>query len=197
MANDFSRKERKMEDDIELIENVIKHNDVLSLKKIISRHSGIYIDMVKKYIPNTSDGLYQEDLLEEKDSSIYAAILNYDKTKKAKFSTYLGNITKWKCLNLYNRNIKFKHEAISNSNTPKLSCDSNIEEIEEKENLERIFTLIEESKDSRIKNIFKMRYQSGKKVTPWKKIAKKLDLSIQGCINIHNNYLQEVKKYVQ
>ena len=42
-----------------------------------------------------------------------------------------------------------------------------------------------------------MRYSNGNKVTPWKKIAKKLDLSIQGCINIHNNYLKEIKKYVQ
>ena len=42
-----------------------------------------------------------------------------------------------------------------------------------------------------------MRYSGNRKLTPWKKIAKKLDLSIQGCINIHNNYLEEIKNYVQ
>ena len=41
-----------------------------------------------------------------------------------------------------------------------------------------------------------MRYSGDKKLTPWKKIAKKLDLSIQGCINIHNKHLTEIKKYV-
>jgi hypothetical protein len=41
-----------------------------------------------------------------------------------------------------------------------------------------------------------MRYFESKKLTPWKKIAKKLDLSIQGCINIHNKHLTEIKKYV-
>ena len=41
-----------------------------------------------------------------------------------------------------------------------------------------------------------MRYQNGRKLTPWKKIAKKLDLSIQGCINIHNKHLTEIKKHV-
>jgi hypothetical protein len=41
-----------------------------------------------------------------------------------------------------------------------------------------------------------MRYADKKKLTPWKKIAKKLDLSIQGCINIHNNFLNKIKKYV-
>jgi hypothetical protein len=29
---------------------------------------------------------------------------------------------------------------------------------------------------------------------PWKRIAKKLDLSIQGCINIHNNFIEKIKK---
>jgi hypothetical protein len=41
-----------------------------------------------------------------------------------------------------------------------------------------------------------MRYKDNKKLTPWKKIAKKLDLSIQGCINIHNKHLNQIKKYV-
>ena len=42
----------------------------------------------------------------------------------------------------------------------------------------------------------KINYSGDKKLTPWKKIAKKLDLSIQGCINIHNKHLTEIKKYV-
>ena len=42
-----------------------------------------------------------------------------------------------------------------------------------------------------------MRYQNRRKLTPWKKIAKKLDLSIQGCINIHNKFIQKVKKQTQ
>jgi len=56
--------------------------------------------------------------------------------------------------------------------------------------------MIEESKDERVKKIFKMRYKSGTRLTPWKKIAKNLGLSIQGCINIHNKHLQEIKRYV-
>ena len=56
--------------------------------------------------------------------------------------------------------------------------------------------MIDDSKDERVKKIFKMRYKNGTRLTPWKKIAKKLDLSIQGCINIHNKHLTEIKKYV-
>ena len=41
-----------------------------------------------------------------------------------------------------------------------------------------------------------MRYKDGvrNKLTPWKKIAKKLKLSIQGCINIHEKFIKEIKK---
>ena len=32
------------------------------------------------------------------------------------------------------------------------------------------------------------------KVTPWKTIGDSLDLSIQGCINIHNKAITKIKK---
>jgi hypothetical protein len=31
-------------------------------------------------------------------------------------------------------------------------------------------------------------------VTPWKNIGNKLNLSIQGCINIHNSALKDIRK---
>ena len=68
--------------------------------------------------------------------------------------------------------------------------------IEEKENLNRVYKAIKDIKDPRVEKIFTMRYKDNKKLTPWKKIAKKLDLSIQGCINIHNKHLNQIKKHV-
>ena len=40
-----------------------------------------------------------------------------------------------------------------------------------------------------------MRYVIGEKnkVMPWKKISKELNMSIQGCINIHNSAIEEFK----
>jgi hypothetical protein len=66
--------------------------------------------------------------------------------------------------------------------------------MEDVENLKNIFKIVGKSNDTRVQKIFKMRYSGKNKLTPWKKIAKKLDLSIQGCINIHNKYLEEIKK---
>ena len=42
-----------------------------------------------------------------------------------------------------------------------------------------------------------MRYNvDNNKLTPWKIIAQELDMSIQGCINIHNRFIDKVKKEV-
>ena len=78
----------------------------------------------------------------------------------------------------------------------KVSEEDALKKIEEKEDIEKIFSALDNVKDKRAKEIFKMRYYGGRKLTSWKKIAKKLDISIQGCINIHNKHLTEIKKYV-
>jgi len=197
MANDTPREKGYMAKDIELINKVKNEKDQDSLKQIIDKHSGIYVDMVNKYIPNSVNGILKDDIIEEKDYCIYNAVLNYDSNKKTKFSTYLGNLAKWRCLNIYNKHTKFPQQSLENTKMQNFSCEPDIKDIEDSENLVNIFKIVEKAKDPRIKKIFKMRYSDGKKLTPWKKIAKKLDLSIQGCINIHNNHLTEIKKYVQ
>lgn len=185
-----------MEEDLYLINKIKNDNDVNSIKELIDRHSGIYIDMVNKYIPNTIEGVNKEDIIQDKSFCIYDAALNFKENKNTKFSTYIGNLARWKCLNIYNKNIKFPQSCINDIFDEKISCSSEISNLEKKENIENIFKILDRIPDKRAKKIFKMRYKDGKKLTPWRKIAKKLDLSIQGCINIHNKNLTEIKKYV-
>ena len=58
--------------------------------------------------------------------------------------------------------------------------------------------IIESCSDERIQKIFKMRYlnDSNKKM-PWNKIAKKLDISTQTAINIHNKAIKLLKTKVE
>ena len=185
-----------MENDIYLIDKVKNYADQESMRELIDRHSGIYVEMVNKYLPESSEGLNKEDVLQDKDFCIYDAAIKFDETKNAKFSTYIGNLARWKCLNIYNKNIKFPQSCISEIFDDSVSCDSDLKKIEKEELIKNIFKKIDCIKDTRVKKIFTMRYKNGTKLTPWKKIAKKLDLSIQGCINIHNKHLTEIKKYV-
>ena len=59
-----------MEKDILLINNVKEEGDIESLKELIDKHSGIYVEMVNKHIPNDLEGVNKEDLIQDKDFSI-------------------------------------------------------------------------------------------------------------------------------
>lgn len=186
-----------MESDISLIEKVQKDNDADSLAELIERHSGIYLDMVHSVIPNNCTFLDKNDILEDKNYSIYKAILNFNPNKNAKFSTYLGNETRWKCLNLFNRGIKYEYLDIQDFKEDFFfSEDSKIENISTNEIFQKVLELAKQHQDSRIYEIFNLRYVigDGNKTMSWKNVSKKINISIQGCINIHNRFIEEVKK---
>lgn len=171
------------------------------LSELVSRHSGIFLSMVNNYTPSASSPYksHKNELIDDKCYYIYQAALKYDDSKNTKFSTYLGNETRWMCLNLFNRDKKRKITDIdlTDSKTKQIPEDKDsTQEHLKKDFLEIIFKLIEKDPDSRISKIFKMRYKDSdtNKVTPWKKIGEELQLSIQGCINIHDKTIDKIKK---
>ena len=68
----------------------------------------------------------------------------------------------------------------------------------EQESLNRVIDIIRDYPDERVNKIFTMRYIDGEKnrVMPWKRISKELNMSIQGCINIHNQAIKNIQKKV-
>ena len=183
-------------EDLQLVDNIKKDTKTEDcLQDLIGRHTGIYLDIVNKYTlnGNTTNRL---DLIDEKDYNIYQAALKYEGDRGTKFPTFLGNETKWICLNKFNKRKK----------DPQLSIDDVKEsdilhpkkEKIKKEDLEVFSEAIKLSKahkDKRVEKIFEMRYITGEKnkVMPWKKISEELDMSIQGCINIHNSAVEKFR----
>lgn len=170
-------------------------NDEGALEELISRHSGIYVDMLKRFGMNCLTQNQVSDIMKDKDYVIYKAALEYDESK-AKFSTHLANKTKYMCLTQKTKNknnritanfddIKFAEK--DKSYTPDESCKIN-------DSFTRILNLIERHKDKRLRIIFHERYFCGKrgKLKPWKDVARTLNLSAQGCINIHNKAIREI-----
>lgn len=189
-----------MESDISLIEKVKKDGDLNSLNILIERHSGIYLDMVNSVISSSCDFIDKNDIIDDKEFSIYKAVMNFDQNKNTKFSTYLGNETKWKCLNMFNRGTKYKYIDFNDlKEDVNFSQESSVGEISSKEILDKIFQLASTHKDERVRNIINLRYKigSGNKTMSWKDISKKVNVSIQGCINIHNRFIEEIKKEIQ
>ena len=185
-----------VESDYTLISNIQEKNDEDSLLEIIDRHSGIFHTMVNQFMSHPHCSLDKSLLVGEKDSTIYSAALNYDPTRKTKFSTHLANQTKWKCLNILNKKKKNRELQLDeNSNYSEPFCDSFLREIDKEEAFSLFNKCLKKEKDERVKKIIDLRYGvDNNKLTPWKKIAKELDMSIQGCINIHNRFINKVKK---
>ena len=63
--------------DTDLTTLVKKDNDELALQELISRHSGIYVDMLKKFGYNSLSFNQISDIMEDKDYVIYRAALEY------------------------------------------------------------------------------------------------------------------------
>ena len=183
-------------EDFQLVENIKTNKKAeTSLQELIGRHTGIYLDIVNKYTQNgnTTNKL---DLIDEKDYNIYQAALKYKSDRGTKFPTFLGNETKWICLNKYNK--KKKEPQLSIEDIKEVDILNTKNEKIKKEDLE-VFTeaikFSKKHKDKRVEKIFEMRYITGEKnkVMPWKKISEELDMSIQGCINIHNSAIEKFK----
>lgn len=181
--------------DLDLIYNIQKDKDTNEcLIELIQRHSGIYVNIVNSYVPENSPFVKKADILQEKDYHIYQAALKYEDNHGTKFSTYLGNETKWLCLNTFNR-AKRRPQLTSEEYIQEDAFFQEADLGEDAELLRKVFELAEQHPDPRVKKIFKMRYIDAltNKLTPWQKISAKLGLSIQGCINIHNKAIIVIK----
>ena len=183
-------------EDQQLVENIKKNKKTEDcLQELIGRHTGIYLDIVNKYTQNgnTTNKL---DLIDEKDYNIYQAALKYKSDKGTKFPTFLGNETKWICLNKYNKKKKEPQLSIEDiKETEILSTKSNNLKKEDLEVFSEAIKFSRNHKDKRVEKIFEMRYITGEKnkVMPWKKISEELNMSILGCINIHNSAVEKFK----
>lgn len=185
----------KDKEDLELIKEIKSaKNPCDALREIIKRHSGIFISVVSS-ICSKKDSVEFADLIEEKDFYIYRSALKFDETKGVKFCTFLGNEAKWEALNLISRISKAKKEVVREG---LIYPNQESRKVLGEKAIKSIIELAKNERDKRIYKIFRLRYVEGdsNKVMPWKKIAKKLDLSIQGCINIHNNFVLRIKNKI-
>ena len=184
--------------DADLIINIKKDFKTdLCLNELYEKHSGIYCRMINSYVPEGASFADRQELIDDAKYHIYCAALKYDESKNTKFSTYLGNVTRWMCLNKYNKSKKTGHCSHNEEDFSNVSSEERhfVDSMMNKELIDKIFESIQEIGDSRAYEIFTMRYIIGhkNKVMPWKQIGKEMSLSIQGCINIHDSFVKKIK----
>ena len=186
-----------MESDLSLINKIKDSNDNSCLSELIDRHSGIYVYIVDQYTKNQQSSS-RDFILQDKDYMIYKSAVDYDPSRNSKFSTYLANQTKWKCLNAINKAKKQKEVPIESAyNKPSGDDDSSVI-VSKMEAFDMFDDMLKKEKDIRVKKIIDIRYNTtNNRLVPWRKASKELNMSIQGCINIHDRFIDKVRKQFQ
>lgn len=173
-------------DDFALVVRVRRDNCADSLRALITRHGALYCSIVSRMCKKYNNWTNAEDLFAEKDYIIYQSAIKYKRDKQIKFSTFIGNQAKWNYLNKSNKMqkiLKKESRLIENLN------HTQPEELNQDaiETMKISLKMLSRHPDSRIPKLFELRYKVGKnnKEMPWHLVGKKMNLSAQGCINLH------------
>ena len=184
----------------EILSRVKNFNCNESLKKLISSHSGICFNLIlkyKKYIQSKNCDF--QDLIDQKDYFIYRAALLYDNDKNIKFSTWLGNFVKYQCLNCRRSRVDnyTVNEESSKVEIDKKAQSDFFDSQMKKERLTVVKEALGELKDSRIREIYILRYFNNKKMT-FKKISMAMGISEPTIKKLHkkgkNILFKKIKK---
>lgn len=177
--------------DIDLIEKIKTEENSDALSALISRHSGICYKIYNKYFYKNTSTL-AKDVEEQKDSLIYHAAKTFDPNCGTKFSTWLGNVVTYACLNACNSNKKYANldDDILNYLTDNYIAQQNSLLKKDKELLKYVEDIINLSSDETAKEVIKMRYFSdGQKVKTFKQIADHFGVSTQTVVNWHDKFI--------
>ena len=176
------QKEIKIHDN-DLIKLIKNKNCSDSFNEIQERHSKLFYSICNKFI----DRMSLDELLKDRNFVIFKSIMSFDESKGVKYSTWLGNFTKYHCLNYMKKNKKYvapdEEKVMHFYNTKSLTDYNETKGL--KDEVDHAFSVLRKLNDKRIFKIFKLRYlHEGPKLT-WKEIAKQFDLTPQTIINLH------------
>ncbi len=188
--------------DLALIEDVKKNNSSESLVKLADRHAGIFLQIAKRYTGGTETVRFPlEDVLDQREAIIFDAIKDFDTTKGFKFQTWLGSKVKYFCLNSFKQHCRYVPvepsvmQYIVDSRGP-----INSPEEHQRADLEinYVLSVLSQVQDSRIRRIINMRYFSeNKKHSKFAYIARRLDMSTQGVIDLHNKFISLIRRKIK
>ncbi len=177
--------------DSELIYRVKEQNDSTALQVLTERHTGIYVAVAQKYT-GFSDKIQIQDIKEDLQYNIYAWAKTYKPEKKMKFGTYVGEMTRYMCLDLLNKTPNATE--ITDYNLP-AAPENTAQTAATKDSIEKIRERIERMTDKRFWTIFEARHFSDPKRT-WRDIGDQIGLTHEGVRQIYLKHIDRVKHYL-
>ena len=185
-------------EDLSLVKKVKSNNCNDSFIKLSSSYENFYFSIAKKYTPALLKmGMNKDDIKSEQYYILYKAISSFDAKQKTKFSTWFCNCSRYHFLNYINSNKKY---VVSEEKTIDFFNNKDILLVVDKNSdmLDYLNSLLSSFKDKRVYDVYKLRYFSNnEKLTTWNKIAKKLGMSTQTAINLHEKARLFLKTKIQ
>ena len=185
-------------EDLSLVKKVKSKNCNDSFIKLSSSYENFYFSIAKKYTPALLKmGMNKDDIKSEQYYILYKAISSFDAKQKTKFSTWFCNCSRYHFLNYINSNKKY---VVSEEKTIDFFNNKDILLVVDKNSdmLDYLNSLLSSFKDKRVYDVYKLRYFSNnEKLTTWNKIAKKLGISTQTAINLHEKARLFLKTKIQ
>ena len=185
-------------EDLSLVKKVKSKNCNDSFIKLSSSYENFYFSIAKKYTPALLKmGMNKDDIKSEQYYILYKAISSFDSKQKTKFSTWFCNCSRYHFLNYINSNKKY---MLAEENKIDFFNNKDILITEDKntDTYSYLLSLLSSFKDERIKKVYELRYFSGEeKLATWNSIAKKLGVSTQTAINLHEKTRSFLKNKVQ
>ena len=185
-------------EDLKLVKKIKSKNCNDSFIKLSTSYENFYFSIAKKYTPALLKmGMSKDDIKSEQYYILYKAISSFDAKQKTKFSTWFCNCARYHFLNYINSNKKYvfseeKSVDFFNNKDLLLIIDKNTDM------LDYLNSLLSSFKDKRVYDVYKLRYFSNnEKLTTWNKIAKKLGMSTQTAINLHEKARSFLKNKIQ
>ena len=185
-------------EDLSLVKKVKSKNCNDSFIKLSSSYENFYFSIAKKYTPALLKmGMNKDDIKSEQYYILYKAISSFDAKQKTKFSTWFCNCSRYHFLNYINSNKKY---VVSEEKTIDFFNNRDLLLVVDKNSdmLDYLNSLLSSFKDKRVYDVYKLRYFSNnEKLTTWNKIAKKLGISTQTAINLHEKARLFLKTKIQ
>ena len=184
--------------DEKLIEAIKSNSCNDSFNELCRRYENVFYRICHKYTAALkASGVHPEDLYEEKHYILWTCASNFKPEKKTKLSTWIGNYARYICLNSINSRrllVNFDNQELKDfiEGCQQSSYDTNVDPYQY-ENLKYCYDSVS---DERLRKIITLRYFSGKRQT-WKVIAKKMNISIQTAISLHNKVLKILKEKIK
>ncbi len=172
--------------DLVLVNKIKDNNCNDSFEKLSGSYDNFYFSIARKYSQAlTRMGMSKEEIKSEKDFILYKAIQSFDAKQKTKFSTWFCNCARYHFLNYINSNKKY---ILNEGLGVDVYINKDILTVTDKNNdlFDYLSSLLSSFKDPRVNEVYKLRYFSNtSKPVTWNKIAKKLNISTQTAINLH------------